>query len=200
MCKRRLPVNEIRDITASLLTEVCHNVSIEPDLQPLSSETFHLATAITDDGARLDIAADGFWGSSSQRTLFDVRVFNPLAPSNSHTSIQSCYRKHELAKKRAYSQRVREVEFASFTPLVLSATGGFGNEAKIFYKRLASMLADKWDQPYSTTTFWLRCRISFSLLRSAIRSLRGSRSSRGHAIRPSTISTDLIVSEACIHH
>ena len=73
--------NEIRDITASLLTEVCHNVSIEPDLQPLSSETFHLATAITDDGARLDIAADGFWGSSSQRTLFDVRVFNPLAPT-----------------------------------------------------------------------------------------------------------------------
>ena len=75
--------NEIRDITASLLTEVCHNVSIEPDLQPLSSETFHLATAITDDGACLDIAADGFWGSSSQRTLFDVRVFNPLAPSRS---------------------------------------------------------------------------------------------------------------------
>ena len=109
--------NEIRDITASLLTEVCNNVSIEPELQPLSSETFNLASANTDDGARLDIGADGFWGSSSQRTLFDVRVFNPLAPSNSHTSIQSCYRKHELEKKRAYSQRVREVEHASFTPL-----------------------------------------------------------------------------------
>ena len=192
--------NEIRDLTASLLTEVCNNVSIEPELQPLSSETFHLASAITDDGARLDIGADGFWGSSSQRTLFDVRVFNPLAPSNSHTSIKSCYRKHELEKKRAYSQRVREVEHASFTPLVLSATGGFANEAKTFYKRLASMLADKWDQRYSTTTFWLRCRISFSLLRSAIRSLRGSRSSRGHAIRPSTTSTDVIVSEACIYN
>ena len=30
--------NEIKDITATLLTEVCH-VSIEPDLQPISNET-----------------------------------------------------------------------------------------------------------------------------------------------------------------
>ncbi len=28
--------NDIRDITASLLTEVCHNVATEPPLQPLS--------------------------------------------------------------------------------------------------------------------------------------------------------------------
>ena len=52
----------------------------------------HLASANTDDGARLDIAADGFWRSASQRTFFDVRVFNPLAPSNNHVN---CYRKHE---------------------------------------------------------------------------------------------------------
>ena len=34
--------NEIRDITASLLTEVCHNVATEPCLQSLSGETFDL--------------------------------------------------------------------------------------------------------------------------------------------------------------
>ena len=179
---------------------MCQNVAIEPDLQPISNEALHLASANTDDGARLDIAADGFWGSSSQRTFFDVRIFNPLAPSNSnHTNILSCYRKHEMAKKRAYSQRVREVEFASFTPLVLSATGGFGNEAKVFYKRLASMLADKWGQTYSSTLFWLRCRVAFSLLRSAVRSLRGARSSRGHPVRP-PVASDLIISESRIYH
>ena len=32
--------NELRDITATLLTEVCHNVTTEPTLQPLSGETF----------------------------------------------------------------------------------------------------------------------------------------------------------------
>ena len=51
----------------------------------------------------------------------------------------------EVCKKRAYEQRVREIEHASFTPLVLSATGGFAREATIFYKRLASLLATKWD-------------------------------------------------------
>ena len=33
---------EIRDLTANLMTEVCHNVSIEPHLQPITGETFLL--------------------------------------------------------------------------------------------------------------------------------------------------------------
>ena len=48
-----------------------------------------------------------------------------------------------------------------------------------FYKRLASLLADKWEQPYSTTLYWLRCSISFSLLRSAIQCIRGARVFKG---------------------
>ena len=50
--------NEIRDLTASLLTEVCSNVAIEPHLQPLSGETFRLASTNTDDGARLMYAQE----------------------------------------------------------------------------------------------------------------------------------------------
>ena len=56
-------------------------------------------------------------------------MFNPDAPSNRHPR---CYRKHELEKKRHYEQQVREVEHTSFTPLVLSATGGMANEATVF--------------------------------------------------------------------
>ena len=33
---------------------------------------------------------------------------------------------------------------ASFTPLVLSATGGWAREASVSYKRLASLLSNKW--------------------------------------------------------
>ena len=51
--------NEIRDLTANLLTEVCHDVYVEPDLQPLMGEQLVNATANTQDGARLDIAANG---------------------------------------------------------------------------------------------------------------------------------------------
>ena len=72
--------------------------------------------------------------------FFDVRAFNPHAPSN---KTPRCYKKHELEKKRQCEQRVREIEHASFTPLVLSATGGMASEATVFYKRLASCLASK---------------------------------------------------------
>ena len=143
--------NEIRDVTVNLLSEVCHDVRIEPDLQPLTGEVMSGASAITEDGARLDIAANGFWSGRFEKTFMDVRVFNRHAPSNKQTTLTSCYRKHERLKKRAYEQRVRETEHATFTPLVLSGTGGMGMEATIFYKRLASFLAMKWDQPYSTT-------------------------------------------------
>ena len=51
----------------------------------------------------------------------------------------------------AYEQRIRDIKHATFTPLVLSATGGLGNEANTFYKRLASLLATKWNNPYSST-------------------------------------------------
>ena len=64
-----------------------------------------------------------------------------------------------------------------------SATGGLANEASIFYRRLASLLASKWDHPYSSTLCSLRCSLAFTLLHSAIQSIRGARSSCGHAIR-----------------
>ena len=188
--------NELRDLTASLLTEVCHEVSVEPELQSINGESFNGATTNTQDGARLDIAMNGFWGGSHERTFCDVRVFNPHAPSNRGTNIASTYRKHEKLKKDAYEQRVLQVEHASFTPLVFSATGGLGNMANTFYKRLASLLAAKQDDSYSSTLAWIRCRLSFSLLRSSIRCIRGARSRRGVALKPMPV--DLVKAETGI--
>ena len=160
-----------------MLSEVCHNVSIEPHLQPLSGETMSLRSANTEDNSRLDIAAYGFWGSRFERAFFDVRVFNPCARSNRQTSLLSTYRRHEQEKKRQYDQRIREVEHSTFTPLVLSTTGGMGRAATTFYKRLAAMLSEKKDVPYSKMIGWICCRMSFSLLRASIMSIRGTRSS-----------------------
>ena len=99
--------NELRDLTAHLLTEVCHDVRTEPDLQPLTGEILSHTSANSSDGARLDIAVNGFWGGRFERTYLDVRVvFNPLAASNSNTDIAKCYRKHENGKKRMYEQRI----------------------------------------------------------------------------------------------
>ena len=161
-----------------------------------AGESLTGASSNAQDGARLDIAANGFWGGRFERTYFDVQVFNPHAPSHRQSSLSSCYRRQESLKKRVYEQKVREVEHASFTPLVLSATGGLANEATVFYKRLASCLAMKWDQSYASTMFWLRCRLTFSLLRSAVQCIRGARSSNGHAAKSSP-PIDLAISELC---
>ena len=107
----------IRDVTADL-NEVCHNVSTVPDLQPLSGELLRQKTANTEDRAHLDVKAQGFWGDRCQCAFFDVRVFNPLAPSNHRLPLPQCFRSHEKEKRRAYDQRVREVEHGNFTPLV----------------------------------------------------------------------------------
>ena len=171
--------NEIRDLTAGLLTEVCHEVEVEPHLQPVTGEKFILTSSNIKDGACLDISANGFWGGRCEKTYIDVKVFNPHAPSNRTTNSKAIYRKHELCKNRSYDARIHEVEHSSFTPLIFSATGVMAAEATIFYKRLASLLSDKWDSNYAAVMGWVRCCLSFSLLRSAIRCLRGSRSSRG---------------------
>ena len=164
--------NEIRDLTAIILSEVCSDVCIEPDLQPLSGEVLTGASSIVQDGAHLNIAANGVWGGRFERTYIDVRVFNLHAPSHRQTNLSICYRRQKSLKKRAYQQRIREIEHASFTPLVLSATNSLANEATIFYERLASCLAAKWDCSYSSTMSWLRCCLTFALLHSAIQCVR----------------------------
>ena len=49
--------NEIRDITAYLMSDVCHNVGIEPPLQHIRGETMSYRTANVEEGARLNIKA-----------------------------------------------------------------------------------------------------------------------------------------------
>ena len=90
-----MPHNEVRDLTASMLREVCHDVQVEPHLQTLTGETMGHRSANTETGARLDISACGVWGGRFERTFFDVRVFKPSVRSNRATSLQSTYHKHE---------------------------------------------------------------------------------------------------------
>ena len=126
--------NQIRDLLARFLTEVCPNVAIEPALQPLSGETFPLRSANMDDGARLDIKAQNFWDNSRSSAFFDVRVFNSHAPSNCKTMTAASYLKHVLEKRRAYERRIIEVEHGSFAPIVLSTSGGWGPSATVAFR------------------------------------------------------------------
>ena len=89
--------NEIRDMSANLLREVCPYKCTGPGQQPLNSETFQLRTANTDNEVRVDIRAEGFW-TLAQVAFFDIRVFHPSAPSYRKKELSAVYRLHEKAK------------------------------------------------------------------------------------------------------
>jgi len=59
--------NDIRDLTASVLTKICSQVIDELELQPIGNPGgYSVATSNTQDGARLDVTMNGFWGGQSE--------------------------------------------------------------------------------------------------------------------------------------
>ena len=118
-------------------------------------------------------------------TITQSRLANKKTTTCHAYQINRCnpYRQHETSKRRQYEERVREVEHGNFSPLVFSTSGGMGASTTVAYKRLAFLLSCKWKSPYCMVMSWLRCRLGFSLLHSAIMCIRGSRSSSGHPFK-----------------
>jgi hypothetical protein len=58
---------------------------------------------------------------------------------------------------------------------VFSPYGGNGREAERFLTELALKLSDKKKMDYSIVIHWLRSKLVFNLLRSAVLCVRGSR-------------------------
>ena len=50
--------NEVRNLTTSLLSEICSDVGVEPALQPVEGEPLQFTTANSEDDARLNVARD----------------------------------------------------------------------------------------------------------------------------------------------
>ena len=77
------------------MTEVCYGVGTEPCLQRVTEERLTLRSANRDEGARLDIVAENFWGCDQQRAFFDVRVFKL---THSHRAIVTPLLPNAIAK------------------------------------------------------------------------------------------------------
>ena len=84
--------NNVRDTEASLLQEVCKDVTIEPPLIP-SKEL--------GDKSSLDVGARGLW-SGLEKTLCDVRIFHPGADSYKNKNLDAIFKSHEKQKKDKY--------------------------------------------------------------------------------------------------
>ena len=76
-------------------------------------------------------------------------------------------------------------------PLVFSIHGGMGRESQPFYHRLADMIAEKKKLKLPTVTAWLRTKLCFSLLKSCLLCIRGSRTK--HTDLCSKIESDDII-------
>ena len=156
--------DNVRDFEANLLKKVCNDVEIEPALQPIDN-----------DEARLDIRARDFW-RPGQSAYFDVRLTNTNSKPQVNITNDKIYKKHENENKIKYNDPVINNEQGSFTPLVFSINGGMSPECIIYHKFLAEKISLKTEQRYDQVMSWIRCKLSFIIIRSALLCLRGSRS------------------------
>ena len=95
--------------------------------------------------------------------------------SYSQKPLSTVCREHERKKKAEVGRQVLDIEHGCFTPLVFTTSSGMAPESTVTMKRLASLVAEKKKETYRQVMGWIRCRISFSLLRSSLLCLRGSR-------------------------
>ena len=80
-----------------------------------------------------------------------------------------------MQKKRKFNDRIMNVEYGSFTPLIFTVNGGVGPEAQRFHKHVADRIADKTGEKYHSVMQWIRCKLRFIILRASLTCLRGSR-------------------------
>ena len=154
-------------------------MKIEPALLELTrtdSADFQ-KSAICGNEARADVSSNGFW-TRFQRAFFDVKVSSLLAPSYREKSVSATLASFEKQKKRAYNQRIQEIERGTFTPLIFGATGGTSRECSIFLNRLSERISEKQGCMNSVVISGIRRKISFILIRSAVACLKGERASR----------------------
>lgn len=171
--------NRIRDLFADLLRQAgCKAVQTETQLLPDEGELDGTPKYVEKgEEARMDVTAVGFWGAW-QRAYFDVRVFNPTAPSYTTQKLTTLTEKHEKEKKKKYGLRIKEIEKGTFTPLVFTTTGACGKECDHALKRLANLISEKTGERQAAVMNYIRTEINFTLMRSCHVCLRGCRNFR----------------------
>ena len=114
---------------------------------------------------RLDVRAHDFW-ERGQQVFFDLRVFDPNACRYLNKLLQRCHVINENEEKRAYNERVLQIDHGTFIPLFFSIYGSMGRECHKFYSWLSDLLPGKPNLPKSVVANWIRLKVCFELLKS----------------------------------
>ena len=132
--------------------------------------------------SRGDVSAHGFWKRGTT-AIFDVRITDTDAPTYRNQDPVKVLALHEKLKKDKYLEKCLERR-RQFTPLVFSVDGLRGKETDAAAKRLASLLAAKWNRAYSDVCNYVRSRLAIALVRSTSMCLRGARDPTARATQP----------------
>ena len=95
---------------------------------------------------------------------FDICVSDTDAISYQKKIPMSVLHSADVEKKTKYSDACQE-RHMSFTPLVVSVDGMLAPEFASFLRTIGKALSTKWEKPYSKTMNWVKCRLSFAVLR-----------------------------------
>jgi hypothetical protein len=159
-------------------------VTAEPHIfsgRGLAAGTQGLGTTTPPD-SRGDVAAHGFW-HRGMTTVFDIRITDTDAPSYRNQDPGKILASHEKEKKAKYLAPCL-ARRRHFTPLVFSVDGLRGAEATAASKKLAALLAAKWDRAYSEVCGYVRSRLAIALVRTTTMCLRGTRDPTARATHP----------------
>ena len=132
--------DNLRDLTANIISEVCKDIEIERKLTLLTGKELGHRTANTTNEARLDTGAHLVW-ERGQQSFLDLRASDSNTYHYLNKSLQQCHVMNQQEKKRAYTERVLKIEHGKFTPLVFSIYGSLGRECRTFYSRLSDLLS-----------------------------------------------------------
>ena len=126
---------------------------------------------IKGNDTRLDVRARGFW-RHGQNAYFDIRVPNPNSAPHQNISVEKVLKKHEQEKKLAYNERVMNIEHGTFRTFVFIVQESVGKECEYYHKHLADKIATKTGDRYAKVLTFIRRKIYFLVLRSALLCLR----------------------------
>ncbi|KAL7530731.1 hypothetical protein ACHAXR_003648 [Thalassiosira sp. AJA248-18] len=131
------------------------------------ANTSHNNPALDDDeqpsatAERGDASCHGFW-KRGRTCIFDVRITDTDVRSQRNKDVAKILTKHEKEKKDKRLCSCHEM-WKNFTPLVYSVDGIAGREAKNAERRIATILSDKRQRPYSEMVQYVRVRMAIAV-------------------------------------
>ena len=188
--------NELRDLTASWLQDVCHDVAVEPPLQPLHGESLTPNSAVLGDDAMADIHA-GASGVDGRVHFLMLGFFIPMHPAIIPPRLHPCSEDMNLRKSKSMEIMCKLLNLPHLhlwcsRPLVVLA-----GRPPFFYSHLADLLASKHSSDFGIC--YPGCAAPYHILCYALQScmaIRGSRTIK-FSERP-FISTELCLVESHI--